>query len=396
MKLIPFYFPQFYRTPENDAWWGEGFTDWDLVKSARPHFVGQRLPRQPLDGYYCQSEPEVLRRQVALAKRHGISAFNFYHYWFDGVACLDAPVQNFLRDPAIQGFEFCLTWANESWTRQWRGRPNDYLIRQRHNPSPKLWGRHFDYLRPLFEDARYLKVDGRPVFIVYRAELIRRLPAFLAFMRAQAEQAGFPGLYLIAGRAYPMLNAKRLYAGFDAVMDFEPRFSINSHLRRLPEWRMQVESLLRHLPEWTQRRLQQLSGPRGGGRFNYEDYLRTLEQRAPVLDGKPAFPTVFPDWDNGARYAERATFFAGAAPQQFARALALAASSLRALSRADRGAPEFLFINAWNEWSEAAYLEPDTEFGYAFLETVRDFLSQPARPGEAGDPVELRAALRRA
>ncbi|MBL8512473.1 MAG: glycoside hydrolase family 99-like domain-containing protein, partial [Betaproteobacteria bacterium] len=168
VKPIALYFPQFHRIPENDRWWGEGFTDWTNVKKAKPQFEGHSQPRVPKDGrYYDQSEVETIRWQVGLAKSHGIYGFCHYHYWFDGKQLLEAPTNAMLDHPDID-FPFCLAWANETWSRRWDGRESDVLISQTHPPVKERWEQHFQYLIRAWKDPRAIKMDGKPVFLIYR------------------------------------------------------------------------------------------------------------------------------------------------------------------------------------------------------------------------------------
>ncbi|MGL4336700.1 MAG: glycosyltransferase WbsX family protein [Turicibacter sp.] len=364
-KIFPFYFPQFYKTPENDSWWGRGFTDWDLVKKSRAISKLQYQPRVPInDNYYDQAENSTIVEQAALAKRYGISGFNFYHYWFDGKTMLDKPVLNLLENKGID-IEYFFTWANETWTRQWVGKPTDILIQQKHIADLQIWMEHFQYLNKFFSDSRYLKINNKPVFCIYRAELINKLDEFMLFFNSEAKKNGFNGIHFIALRAYDVINAEELYRNFDAIVNFQPRYSINKYLRSDNFLKLTLSKVARRLPEFLQLKIAASLKSKKYNVYSYDDYLASL-----VVSGdlqffdKPVYQVAFPDWDNAPRYAERATFFSDISDDKFISALNIIKSQV------SKYEDKLIFINAWNEWSEGAYLEPDLKKGYSKLEAV--------------------------
>lgn len=362
-KIFPFYFPQFYPTPENDKWWGNGFTDWDLVKTAYSVNPAQTQPRIPVDGYYDQSRPDTIEAQAKLAKQFGISGFNFYHYWFDGTVLLDRPIQNLLENNDID-IEFFITWANETWTRQWIGKPNDILIKQEHIPQEDIWQAHYEYLKKLFTDSRYYKINNSPVMCIYRAELIKDLPRWVGFMNTKAQEDGFGGIHLIALRAYEIADAEKTYSHFDKIVNFQPRYSINTYLKKTSVLRKFAEKVLRNSPEWFQLKLASIAGSSEYKKFSYQDYIETMKKDTTHWNNKPVYQVIFPDWDNAPRYKERATFFTGASPKNFESALDVIKD------KTELHSDKIIFVNAWNEWSEGAYLEPDTVHGYKYLELL--------------------------
>jgi lipopolysaccharide biosynthesis protein len=370
IRAFAFYFPQLYRIPENDRWWGDGFTDWDLVKNARPLEPNHHQPRVPLHGYRDQSDPQVLSNQARLARTYGLSGFNFYHYWFDGRVLLDAPIQNLLADPSID-IEFMLTWANESWTRQWIGKPNDYLIEQSYNSSSEGVAEHYLYLRAFFHDARYTKVDGKPVLCIYRPEIIPHLITWQNQLADLACKDGFSGIYFLACRSYDLPHPENLYSSFSGIINFNPRYALNQYIRRASIVRAFIEKYVRQLPVRLQSWLMRVKGK--GERyksFSYNDYVECMEHQSNNTTlSLPVYPSVFPNWDNTARYGNRATFFTGSTPQLFATACLIATKALTQQHQ------NWLFINAWNEWSEAAYLEPDVNSGSAYLEALQKMLA---------------------
>lgn len=364
-RVFPFYFPQFYATEENNLWWGKDFTDWDLVKKAQAISNIQCQPRVPMEGYYDQSLPDTIEWQSKLAKSYGISGFNFYHYWFDGKILLDKPIQNLLNNKQID-IEFMVTWANETWTRQWIGKPEDILIKQEHKADQDIWEKHYEYLRALFIDERYVKIKNAPVMCIYRAELIKSLSSWIEYMNCKAIEDGFSGMHFIAMRSYDIADSMSVYKYFDKIINFQPRYSINKHLKNNSNSRKTMEKWFRSAPEWLQLRIVSLLK---GGRYNeysYSDYLKTLENDVSLWNNKPVYQVAFPDWDNAPRYKERATFFNNISPENFGNALDIIKRKIK--NHDDK----FIFINAWNEWSEGAYLEPDETNKFKYLEVIKN------------------------
>ena len=376
VRALAFLFPQFHAIAENDAWWGPGFTDWVNVRRAEPQFAGHYQPRVPLGGrYYDQSEKETLAWQIDLARRHGLSGFCHYHYWFDGKQLLEKPTNVVLESPRLD-FPFALAWANETWSRRWDGRDHHVLQAQTHRPDPALWRRHFEYLFRAWSDPRAITIDGRALFLIYRPQLVRELGAMLETWREEAHRRGLPGLYVVAMKQFEF-PFPELLRHFDATMQFQPFEALFSPdfegrvfetskpvmaLRRLPERAQDVLRALRY--RWFPRLSE----------YDYDlvwQHILKVEREG----GIPAFPGAFVDWDNTARYVKRARIFRGATPERFEhwfRQLVAATSA--------RPAPEqTIFINAWNEWAEGAYLEPDEKYGLAYLEAVKRALDeQPA------------------
>jgi hypothetical protein len=371
VRIIAFYFPQLHAIPENDEWWGEGFTDWVNVRKAMPQFRGHYQPRVPLGHrYYDQSEKQTLEWQIGLARKYGLYGFCHYHYWFDGKQLLEAPTNLMLASKDLD-FPFCLAWANETWSRRWDGRDHHILQEQTHRPDRSLWERHFDYLFKAWSDDRAIKVDGKPVFLVYRAHRIQQIDRMFDFWRETACKRGLAGLYLVAMKQYEF-PVPEVLRHFDATVQFQPFEAMYS-----PDFAGRVletskpMALLRRLPESVQDLLRAIRYTFFPG-LTFYDYDMVWQQILKIEreGGIPAFPGAFVDWDNTARYVNRARIFRGASPERFS-------FWLRQLVQvtARRPAPErFIFLNAWNEWAEAAYLEPDERHGYRFLEAVRESL----------------------
>jgi hypothetical protein len=361
-KLIAIYFPQFHAIAENNAWWGEGFTDWQTVRAATPLYDGHYQPRVPLHGrYYDQSQLDVLRWQVEIAKQYGIYGFCHYHYWFDGRQLLETPTNLWLENKDID-MPFCLSWANETWSRRWDGRNHEILIKQTHTPDKALWKQHFEYLLRQWDDPRAIKVKDKPVFVIYRPQYITQLHQMMDYWRELAAQAGLKGLYLMVQHHYTLPNDNVLDV-FDGVFQFQPfeaKYALHTRKGLL-------RTLSSALPEQVRNQLHRLKAA-AHNRPTLHDYDAVWQKALEIRShkGLDTFPGAYMDWDNTPRYKSRATIFKGATPEKFEQYLRQQIATLPA-----RGLPEpFIFINAWNEWAEGTYLEPDERYGYSYLEAV--------------------------
>jgi hypothetical protein len=374
-KLIAMYFPQLHAIPENDAWWGKGFTDWENVKSAAPQFPGHYQPRIPLGKiYYDQSNLETLRHQINLAKQYGVYGFCHYHYWFDGKQLLETPTNLIMAHPEID-FPFCLSWANETWSRRWDGHDHLVLIKQTHPPVKTSWKVHYDYLIKAWKDPRAIKVDGKPVFIIYRPQRIVQIDEMLAYWRELAVQDGLPGLYFIFQCQSELPNRSCLNS-FDAIFQFQPFEAINSpNYSKRSIFYSVFLMLMRSFPERFQDIFRGIRTRVAKG-LTFHDYETVWSEIVKIRTDKQltTFPGAFVDWDNTSRYKARATVFGEATPELFSKWFLKLVKSMP-----QRKLPEdFIFLNAWNEWSEGAYLEPDEKFGHEYLEAVRAvFLTKP-------------------
>jgi lipopolysaccharide biosynthesis protein len=350
IRMVAFYLPQFHPIPENDAWWGKGFTEWTNVTKAQPQFLGHYQPHLPGElGFYDLRVPEVLRQQVDLALTYGISAFCFHYYWFAGKRLLDLPLKHLLSDRSLK-IDFCLCWANENWTRRWDGLESEVLIAQQHSPEDDL--AFFDSLMPAFVDPRYIRIDDRPVLIVYRAGLLPEAAATARRWRQRAIEHGLKGVYLVAARSFEAADPRRLE--FDAAVEFPPHQSLPRELSG------EIE----------------IVNPDYKGRvFDYKGLVDTCATF--TEDGFTCFKTVMPSWDNEPRRPGRGYTFIGSEPEAYARWLDAAAR----ITLRRRTEERLLFINAWNEWAEGAHLEPDRYYGYGYLHATANILRNLS-PGE--------------
>jgi lipopolysaccharide biosynthesis protein len=340
------YLPQFHPIPENDSWWGPGFTEWTNVTRARPLYPGHRQPLLPSElGFYDLRVAETRQAQSELATSHGIEAFCYWHYWFgDGARLLERPFVEVLES-GKPDISFCLAWANESWSGAWMGAPGQVLQAQTY-PGERDERRHFETLLPAFHDPRYLKVDGRPIFYVYRPRALPDPDAFVERWQSMAIHAGLPGLYLVAEQSEGLGDGPpqtwQETRSFDAVA-----------LLRLPV----VPSALRLLRRGRVRRAFRLPG-----------IYRYATGRVSELAGDPRVqPVVYPNWDNTPRMGRAGLVLTGATPERFEQNLRDAVALV-----AERPEPERLvWVKSWNEWAEGNHLEPDLEFGRGWLEAVR-------------------------
>jgi O-antigen biosynthesis protein len=352
VRAIAFYLPQFHPIPENDEWWGRGFTEWANVTRAVPQFVGHDQPRVPADlGYYDLRLPDVQRQQVELARNYGIGGFCFHYYWFGGTRLLERPLDAYLADPSLD-LPFCVSWANENWTRRWDGLDDEILMAQSSDPEDdvRFAASVIEYMR----DERYIRVAGAPLLLVYRPSMIRDAKRTVERWRQTFHDAGIGDVFL-ASAQFDSLDPRPY--GFDAAVEFPP----HKLGRDLPRYESEAEIVN---PEF------------GGTIHRYRDIVGA----ARGLDPEPydLFRGVMPSWDNTARRLGRGTTFHGSTPEAYRDWLAFAGRW--ALEHPVKG-ESLVFVNAWNEWAEAAYLEPDRTYGFAYLEATRQALHELDRDG---------------
>ena len=363
-RLICFYLPQFHPIPENDAWWGDGFTEWTNVKPARPQLIRHYQPHVPGElGYYDLRDTAVQRRQIELAKLYGIEGFCFYFYWFAGKRLLETPIRNYLSNPDLD-LPFCLCWANENWSRRWDGRDQDVLIAQDHSPEDDL--AFIEHVAAYMRDPRYIRVDGKPLLLVYRPNLLPEPGETSDRWREWCRRNGIGEIYLAYTQSFEA-NDPREY-GFDAAIEFPPNNSsaplITRHSRpnadfqgRIFDWSALVERS-----------------------FSYPSKSYTL------------FRGICPSWDNTARRGANGTILANSTPARFTRWTNNAIRDTKARFKAPD--ERLVFVNAWNEWAEGAHLEPDQRHGYAWLESVRVALAcNPDSKSHSPDETKIAIAI---
>jgi GT2 family glycosyltransferase len=345
VKIIAFYLPQFHPIPENDLWWGEGFTEWTNVKKAQPNFVGHNQPKVPADlGYYDLRDEDVMVAQAALARKYGIDGFCFYYYWFGGSRLLDMPIERMLQT-GRPNFPYCLCWANENWSRRWDGRDSEILIGQQHSPEDDR-AVILDLIRH-FKAPNYIRIDGRPHLIVYRVDLFPDFFATSKLWREICREQGVGEIYISMVESHDLVH-KDIHPstfGCNASIEFPP---LNMAERISPSGEIMN-------PDFH------------GGIGDYRD--TALRYCARALPSYTRFRGVMPGWDNTARRQNDGFCFEHSSPEVFQ---AWLEHTIRQTRQQHHGDEKIVFINAWNEWAEGAYLEPDTCHGHAFLEAVKN------------------------
>ena len=348
VRAIAFHLSQYHPIAENDRWWGTGFTEWTNVTRAKPNFAGHYQPHLPADmGFYDLRVPETREQQAALAREHGIHGFCYYYYWFAGKRLLERPVEE-VRASGRPDFPYCLCWANENWTRRWDGADREVLIAQ--NPSRADDERLIRDLLPHFCDPRYIRVDAKPLLIVYRVGVLPDVRATAEIWRDVCLREGIGDIYLCAAKTYDTADPARY--GFDAIVEFPP------HGVRTPPVNARVEVA---------------NVDFSGTIVDYRQYVIDALARS---DPNWIFHrTVMPAWDNTPRRPNDALTFINATPEIYELWLReVVARTIESRASGER----LVFINAWNEWAEAAHLEPDRRFGRQYLEaTLRALTDAP-------------------
>lgn len=374
-KVIAFYLPQYHCIPENDKWWGKGFTEWTNTKKAKPLFEGHYQPKTPLNNnYYNLLDPEVMHNQAILAKEKGIYGFCYYHYWFkNGKKLLEKPIERMLTDKAVD-LPFCLCWANENWSKRWDGGKNEVIMPQDYGDEIE-WERHFLYLLDFFNDPRYIKIDAKPVFVIYKPQLIPKLHRMMNYFRMRAIQSGLKGITFISQHPSWILDKKYNPNYFDYMIKFEPFFTYSMIDRNIDIQHYSLENklwnvineneLLLKLLSFVKTIRDRLQNTSESDNLplkikDYDEYWKYILNDE--ISSEKMIRGAFTDWDNTARKTN-GMLFKGATPQKFEK-------YFERLVNSNESKDSFIFINAWNEWAEGAYLEPDEKYGYSYLDAV--------------------------
>jgi hypothetical protein len=369
-RLIAFYLPQFHPTPENDEWWGRGFTEWTNVSKAKPLFPGHYQPHLPADlGFYDLRVPESRAAQAELARRAGIEGFCYWHYWFGGRRLLERPFNEVLAS-GEPDFPFCLAWANDSWKSHWYGAEKRMLIEQTY-PGRDDHEKHFLTLLPAFKDPRYIRVHGRPMFTIFRPKGLPETGAFVEQWQDLAGRNGLPGVHFVAHLFDHELDFDWKAAGYGGAVVTNELKVMRRRFWQIAQERYRTHGLgdaaagtARIL--WHRVWQRVLGWP--GGVHRYRDAMLFFKSEAGLKAG--CYPSVVPGWDNTPRAGPKGIALTGSTPELFAAHLhdILAAVADRPVE--DR----IVFIKSWNEWAEGNYLEPDRKFGHGYLDAVRSAL----------------------
>ena len=369
-RVIALYLPQFHPIPENDEWWGPGFTEWTNVAKAKPLFRGHRQPRLPADlGFYDLRVPETRQRQADMARKAGVEAFCYWHYWFgNGRRIIERPFEE-VRDSGEPNFPFCLAWANKSWSGIWHGSPKTVLVEQTY-PGRADEEAHFRWAQKAFEDPRYLKVDGKPMFVIFDPHDLPSTAAFVEHWRELAAKAGYPGIFFVAMsnqyKAGIDIYRDSILSPFDAVTPLVPQDYLDrtahdterSDLRR--RWKeLNLGYKLNPLKPKSLRR---------PTRIRYEDVVAHAFEDMPQEER--FLPSVLPGWDNTPRSAHRGVVCEGVTPELFRAYLQKGVDRVADYSPDHR----IVFLKAWNEWAEGNYVEPDLVDGHAYLDVIRSVI----------------------
>ena len=348
MRVIAYYLPQYHSIPENDAWWGKDFTEWQSVRAAQPLFPGHQQPVVPGElGYYNLLDPDIRERQAQLAREAGIEGFCYWHYWFGGKQLLEQPLQQVLQS-GQPDFPFCIAWANESWyAKTWRDDAHTQdrlLIEQTYSEEDDR--AHFEAILPMLRDKRYIQVDGKPLLVVYRPLDIPNGKAWVERWQKMAKSAGFNGLFLMGHVAYSQQVDAVMDVGFDAV-----------NIVPMGDAKRDIRSALRHLPNL-------FRYLRGKAPLVY-DYMEAMRAfAAPVMRREEVIPTILPNWDHSPRSGMRAFILHHASPEKFK----VHAEAIRRIVAKKQN--QLVMLKSWNEWSEGNYMEPDQRRGKQFIEVL--------------------------
>lgn len=357
VKAIAFYLPQYHPIPENDAWWGKGFTEWTNVTKAKPQFFGHYQPHLPADlGFYDLRLPEARQAQADLAKSYGIYGFCYYHYWFNGTRLLERPFNEVLAS-GIPDFPFCLCWANENWTRRWDGFEQNILIEQVYSEEDDK--AHLQWLATAFQDPRYIRINGKPLFLVYRASKIPDPLETAKIWREEAYRLGIGDIFLCKVESFPDEQGDPTLIGFDASVEFQP------------DW-MRLGWPLQRGRRWQLARKLRLA-EQAYAENNIYDYSIMVEYMlAKPIPNYQRFPCVTPSWDNTPRRQKDATILHNSTPEAYERWLRAIIQNTLSKEFIEK----LVFINAWNEWGEGNHLEPCQKWAHAYLEATQRALKQ--------------------
>lgn len=353
-KLIAFHLPQYHCIKENDEWWGKGFTEWTNIKKSKPLFKNHNQPRVPLNkNYYNMLDKETLIKQAELANQYGVYGFCFYHYWFGGKLLLEKPVENLLQWKDIN-LNYCFSWANEPWSRTWDGQNKVVLMPQNYG-STNEWIKHYNYLSSFFKDNRYIKIDNKPVMLLYRTNNIPHCDEMIQTWNELAINDGFNGIFIVETINHfqetpSCSNSKAIVYMEPTVKDnysFKNQFFSNMD-RRLSKFKFFLKS----------------------GKWLYvEEYdtvwNKIISRKTYNKKDKRVYLGAFVGWDNSPRKGENSRIIVNQTPEKFKKYLKI---------QLENSCSDFLFINAWNEWAEGAYLEPDEKDGYNYLKMIKELI----------------------
>ena len=382
MRIIAFYLPQFHTIPENDEWWGKGFTEWTNVKKAKPLFEGHIQPKVPLNNnYYNLLNDDVKIWQANLAKEYGIYGFCYYHYWYNGKMLLEKPMEQMLKNKNVD-IPFCIWWCNQPWTKSWVGNNDKILISQSYG-NEEEWINHYNYLRQFFLDNRYILNDNKPIIGIYNPIAIGSIKDIKDCWEMLAKKDGFDGIDLmctitsydnidkfqniyvvcdhyvewgfsLAREKYSKQNDSRFYLFLRNLKDI-----INAKFERLFGKNFPVDEL--------SNKIKKVIKGHSLIKLDYDEIWKLLISFKPYCD--KSLPGAFVNWDNTARYGERGSVMVNSSPDKFCNYL-----SAQIKNAKENYKTGMLFLQAWNEWAEWSVLEPDEDNGFSYLNALKNAL----------------------
>lgn len=362
MKILALHLPQYHTIPENDKWWGNGFTDWVNVKKGKPLFEGHKQPIVPLNNnYYDMIDPETFKFQAELAEEYGVYGFIYYHYWFNGKLLLEKPCEVLLDHPEINN-RYCFCWANETWARTWDGHDTDILIKQEYG-GEKDWEKHINYLLPFFKDERYIKVNNKPMMFFYSCCRIEKFNEMIEYWNQILVAHGFDGMHVV--EFINSFNKGDHDISSDVVVEFEPLCTSKYYISPMQMAKRAISKKFSLID------------------FMSYDYVWKKLIYKNHDYGKPLYRSCFVNFDNSARKGRKGLIMKGTSPAKFGHYLKLLVNDTHR-----NYDDEFLMVNAWNEWAEGAMLEPTEEHAYGYLEEIRkvvDEMNEQARSALEGD-----------
>lgn len=355
IKFLAYYLPQYHQIPENDEWWGEGFTEWTNVKKAKPLFKGHEQPVVPGElGYYDLLKTEgIQEKQAALAKEYGIDGFIYYQYWFgDGKMLLEKPAEKMLANKKVD-IPFCFCWANQTWSGIWHGAPKKVLIEQIY-PGEEDEQNHFDYLLPFFKDERYIKIDGKPLFVIYDFR-IPDIKNFICRLRKRAQSSGLKGLYIMASNIIDdEFDLEDM--GFDGKISksFNNEFKkigavIDNKFLNKVKYKISTSLGREFVPFY---------------KYDFKTFYKNVSYRKLSID---TFPMVLPNWDNTPRSGKKGVVLTNSSPKAFEKEVSKAVKFLKESNQKNN----FVIVKSWNEWAEGNFIEPDLFHKTSFLEVIK-------------------------
>jgi hypothetical protein len=372
LKSIAIHLPQFHPIPENDVWWGKGFTEWTNVTKATPRFEGHYQPHLPADlGFYDLRLEEARLAQEQLAKEYGIHGFCYYHYWFNGKRILEQPVAKKLQNPK-EDLPFMLCWANENWTRRWDGGNDTILLKQDYSEEDDI--NHIQHLIPYFQDPRYIRINNRPVFCIYRSTLFPNMEHTITTWRNECKKHNID-LYLCRFETFSSYGKSYMDTGFDAGIEFQPKSDMMDQFIQHQYQKATKKISYRLQYRWNKWTGNLSKNQKMKDQFqyliDYNDYVDFLIAHYQYDKDYVYYPCITPSWDNSARNKINPFIFLNANPEKYKEWLAFHTKNFKP----SREEENFIFVNAWNEWAEGNHLEPCQKWGRAYLQAHLDVMS---------------------